>query len=253
MIPILNIAIRAVRKVENLIIKGFEEINNISNLHNDKYKINCINKIHYLIENNIIKTILLSYPKHCIFSKKSGYIKSTNQSIQWIIDSINGIVNYTKGFPHFAISIAIKIKNKIEVSIIYDVIKNEIFSAIRGNNAQLNGYRLRVKNTKKLEHSIIGSNFINFNKNILNKSIYLRNTGVPSLDLAYLSSGRYDCYIGSNLKIWDIAAGELLVRESGGIITDFQGNNDYILSGNVIAGNAKIVKQLLVLINKKIF
>lgn len=250
MIPILNIAIRAVRKAGNLTIQGFEKINHVFHSHENKYKKYFINKINQSIEREIIKIIFESYPQHSILAKNIGDIIGIDQSVQWIIDPVNGITNYSNGFPHFAMSIAIKVKKRTEVAVIYDAIKNELFSVVRGKNAQINGYRLRVKQTKKLYKSIIISNCIFF-KNNVNQKIYFRNTGSPSLDLSYLSAGRIDCYIASGLKNWDLVAGELLTRESGGVITDFTGNNNYLSSGNIIAGNVNIVKEVLLLINKK--
>lgn len=258
MIPILNIATRAVRQASQLMIEGFEKINNLFYSYDDEYKNILIKQIVISIEKKMVEVILQSYPNHSINAKNIGNIYGKNKFITWIIDPINGILNYKKGFPFFTISIAIKIKEITEITLIYDAIRNELFSCIRGRNAQINGYRLRINKNKKINDIILVSNMISLNqkyisilKKNLNKKIELRNTGSPSLNFAYLSSGRIDCYIESNLNIWDITAGELLLRESGGILTDFSGNNNYLLSGNIIAGNIDIVKNILILINNK--
>lgn len=249
-IAILNIAIRAARKAGITLIKGFEEINNNNNFHlmNEFYKNEFIKKIHELAENDITKIIGISYPLHSVSFKRINKKLNTNH-IEWIINTISGTYNYMQGFPHFAMSIAIKIKKITEIAIIYDVLKNELFSAIRGYNAQINGYRLRVKENKKNQFIALNNMSLQNNKILMfirNNDMNIRFTGSPSLDLAYLSAGRINAYINNNINVWDLAAGSLLIRESGGILTDFDGSNNYEQSKSIVAGHINTVKKILI-------
>lgn len=257
MIPILNIAIRAVRKAGNIIIQGFEKINSDFNLINNFYKNEFIKKINETAKKEITKIVKSAYPYHSvIFKNISNDILKNKYQTEWIINTISGINNYIQGFPHFAISIAIKIRNRTEVAVIYDIIKNELFSAIRGKSAQINGYRLRIKKNKKNKQFIAINCLSIQNKKILmlinnnQYNINFRFTGSPALDLAYLSAGRIDAYLDTNENL-DLFAGELLIKESGGIITDFDGSDNYFLSKTIVAGNIDTVKNLLIKIKNR--
>lgn len=248
MIPILNIAIKAIRKSGNFIIQNFEKINK-------NYKYEYINKIYYLVEKEIIKIILKFYPHHSIFSRNIKKNLNQNNEIKWIIEPINGIINYIKGIPQFSTAIAIMIKNKIEATVIYDCINNELFSAVKGKRAKINNYRSRIsKNNNMQDYIILCSNILHNNKSkiipiinkLLNKNVSLFSTGSNLLDLAYLSTGKIDICIKVGLDYWELAIGELLVRESGGIITDIDGSENYLKTGNIIAGNVNLVKNILI-------
>ncbi|PPI88929.1 inositol-1-monophosphatase [Candidatus Pantoea edessiphila] len=257
--PMLNIAIRAARKAGNLIAKNYEivgsiEINQINNI--------VINSIKKEIENSIVEIIHKAYPQHTIFTAINGNVYSKNKDIKWVIEPLDCIHNFIKCLPVFSISITLMIKDRNEIAVVYAPILNELFTAVRGQGAQLNGYRLRCGNALELSGTILAigrfDNTKQYNKEYINKintifndnNIDFRRTGSVGLDMAYVAAGRIDGYFEFGLKPWDFAAGELLIRESGGLITDFTGNNDYKKTGNIIAANINILKALLLNIRK---
>lgn len=252
--PMLNIAIRAVRKAGNFISRNYgnpDAIEAIQKGNND-----FVTQVDHEAERLIIEVIRKVYPQHSIIAEESGELPGEDQDVQWIIDPLDGTTNYINGFPHFSVSVAARIKSRTEVAAIYDPLRNELFSAVRGGGAQLNGYRLRGSTARDLDGTILATGFPFKQKqhtasfiNIVNKLFIrcadFRRTGSAALDLAYVAAGRVDGYFEIGLKPWDVAAGELLVREAGGLVTDFTGGHNFLFSGNVVAGNARVVKTLL--------
>ncbi|CAL4321994.1 Inositol-1-monophosphatase [Buchnera aphidicola (Eriosoma grossulariae)] len=246
--PMLNIAIRAVRKGGNFIVQKYDlqknticKDNNINNLEN----------IIYISEKKIIETISKSYPHHAICTNKTILNKKFNE-IQWIINPLDGITNFSKNIPHFCISIAVQIKNQTEISVIYDPIKNELFTAIKGKGAQINGYRMRCNNVSKLMFSTISINILNQHKShnlylqimkiLLIEKIHFRLSGSNTLDLAYVATGRLDCLFNMNFTPWSFYAGELQLKESGALICDFRGGCNYLQSGISLIGHSKFIR-----------
>ncbi|MBC9130105.1 inositol-1-monophosphatase [Frischella sp. Ac48] len=253
--PMLNIAIRAARKAGNVIIKSYE---NPSSVKVDaKGENDFVTNVDRAAESLIIETIKKAYPDHTIISEESGLIKGQDTDIQWIIDPIDGTTNFIKGIPHCAVSIAVRIKGRTEVGVVYNPMLNELFTASRGQGAQLNGYRIRTNlSVKEIQGSVFAIAFphkmkqyseyyFNVLEKMFTKCSDFRRNGSAALDFCYIASGRLDGYFEIGLKPWDIAAGELILREAGGIITDFNGGNNYLVSGNVVAGSPKIVKEFL--------
>ncbi|AKC60684.1 inositol monophosphatase family protein [Blochmannia endosymbiont of Camponotus (Colobopsis) obliquus] len=249
--PMLNIAIRAIRKAGNFIIRQYEILNTIN------YKIH-LNK-HFIINfekkitNIIIEIIHKSYPLHnFITTRNNCNYTQKNNHIQWVIDPLNNINNFIKKFPHFATSITIRIKGRTEIVVIYDPIRNELFSANRGGGALLNGCRLRCSINKNLEDTILATYFSETNKqqsihllnNLYIKCKDFRYTGSSLLDLAYVAVGRVDGLFATGIKPYSLIGGELIIREAGGLMSDLLGNTNYLVSGNIIAGNAKIIKEI---------
>lgn len=173
-----------------------------------------------------------------------------------MIDPLDGTTNFLHGIPHFAISIGFRHKNRLEAGLVYDPIRQEMFTASRGAGAQMNDRRMRVSNIPQMENALLGTGFpfrhpqhqpayLNFFGSLFGKCVEVRRAGAASLDLAYVASGRLDGYWEFGLKEWDIAAGALLVQEAGGLVSDFVGGNDFMKSGNIVAGNPKVFKALL--------
>lgn len=248
--PILNIAIYAVREAGKLINKNYGMLFSINNTECNKNLLNVAHTSALLIKNIINKF----YPKHIFFNIYQNDKPRFFSKIKWIVDPLNGFENFINNLPHFSISIAVQVNLKTEIAVIYDPIRNELFSAIRGKGTQLNGYRVRIKKHKNLAYSILSStsDFIkneqdcNFIKQIFLKYQSFRCTGSIALDLAYVAAGRFSAFFNMRSKIKKIfVGGELLIRESGGIVTDFIGGHDYLVSGNILAGHPYIVKEIL--------
>jgi myo-inositol-1(or 4)-monophosphatase len=251
--PMLNIAIRAARTAGNIVAKGFE--NQTDMQIEAKGDNNYVTSVDKEAERAIIYKIKQSYPEHSFVGEEGGVVEGDND-FKWIIDPLDGTTNFIKGIPHFAVSIALMHKGRLDQSVIFDPIRGELFTASRGAGAQLNGFRLRASKAKELSQTILATSFPFRNKTTLPKYLEgfnkifmqagdIRRSGSAALDLAYVAAGRYDGYWESGLKPWDIAAGELLVRESGGLVTDFAGGNDPMQRGDIVAGSPKVVQILV--------
>ncbi|MGL9733854.1 MAG: inositol-1-monophosphatase [Symbiopectobacterium sp.] len=259
--PMLNIAVRAARKGGNLIAKNDESPDAVE--ASQKGTNNFVTKVHRDAERLIIEVIRKSYPQHTIIGEECGEIVGEDDTVQWIIDPLDGITNFVKHLPHFAVSIAVSIKGRPEVAVVYDPMRNELFTATRGQGAQLNGYRLRSGNARDLEGTILATSFpfkqkqhaapyINMVSALFTSCADFRCTGSAALDLAYVAAGRVDGFFEIGLKPWDFAGGEMLVREAGGIVTDFVGGQNYLASGNLVAGNPRVVKSILAAIREQL-
>lgn len=252
--PMLNIAVRAARSAGTIIARAFEQ--------DDKLQIESkgtndfVTNIDRAAEQAIIDTILKAYPKHSIVGEESGVITGEDNDYQWIIDPLDGTTNFVKGIPHFAVSIALKVKGKLDQAVVFDPIRGELFTASRGKGAQLNSCRIRVSKAKELTGSVLATGFplkqkqnldsyLNMFKTLFIKTADMRRAGAASLDLAYVAAGRIDGFFELGLKPWDTAAGELLVIEAGGIVTDFNGGHTHAASGNIVAASSNVLKELL--------
>jgi myo-inositol-1(or 4)-monophosphatase len=252
--PMLNIAIRAARAAGKEISLNFEDHENIS--VEQKAKNDLVTNIDKICEKRITDVILKSYPDHCVKGEEFGIMGNKDSDFVWIIDPIDGTTNFYKGIPHVAVSIGLRIKNVTTVAVIFDPIRNELFTAAKGDGAQLNGKKIRVGQAKSLDGTILATSFphrnrdlLDYYKNILGKVFDqcadIRRAGTASLDLAYVASGRLDGYFELCLKPWDFCAGELLCREAGAVVTDFEGGSDYYQNGNIVCGNVNVVPKLL--------
>jgi myo-inositol-1(or 4)-monophosphatase len=251
--PIINIAVEAARSAGNIIMRSLSRP--------DKVKIGTKGPGDYVTdtdqraEQEIINIVRKAYPKHGFLAEESGEQKG--EDYQWIIDPLDGTRNFIHGFPHFAISIAVVHKNKIEHGVIYDPVRQELFTASRGKGAKINEQRIRVGARKHLDDCLLGTGFAYRHKDknnpvptqileaILPICSDIRRTGSAALDLAYVASGRLDGFWEMGLHSWDIAAGILLVKEAGGIVCDIYGGEDYLKTGNIVAANPPIMRQFL--------
>lgn len=252
--PMLNIAVRAARSAGNVIGRAFENVDKIE--VEAKGSNDFVTNVDIQAEQIIVDTILKSYPDHSIVGEECGDLPGKNPDYQWIIDPIDGTANFVKGIPHFAVSIALKVKGKLDQSVIYDPIRGELFTASRGKGAQLNNVRIRVKAHKELAGTILATGFpfkhkqhseayLGMFSDLFGKVADIRRAGSPTLDLAYVAAGRADAYWELGLKPWNTAAGELLVIEAGGLVTDFVGGHNHSVSGNVVAGSPRLLKEVL--------
>ena len=250
--PMLNIAIRAARAAGDSIVREMDRVSDIS--VDLKGKNDFVTEVDRQAEYIIIETIKNAYPDHAFLAEESG--KSGDSEYLWIIDPLDGTTNFLHGFPHFAVSIALQVKDRLDQAVIYDPVKQELFTTSQGKGAQLNSRKIRVSAQKTIEGALLGTGFPfkedhDINKFIANfKSFFpmaagLRRAGAASLDLAYVACGRLDGFWEYDLKPWDIAAGALLVQEAGGISSELSGGVDYMESGNIVSANPKLIKAML--------
>ena len=252
--PMLNIAVRAARAAGNIIARNLGQNDQFE--VTEKRKDDLVTDVDRECEQTITSILLKSYRDHAVLGEEGGVQGNKDSQFQWIIDPVDGTTNFVQGVPHVGVSIALKHNGKTEVAVVFDPIKNEMFTASRGDGAQLNGRRIRVASRPSLEGSIIAtavpvryrermSAYIPLLSRLIDNCADIRRMGVASLDLAYVACGRFDGYLEQGLKPWDFAAGELLIREAGGIVTDFMGETGYVKSGNILCGNPNIVKGLI--------
>ena len=250
----LNIAVRAARNTGNVIARAFEQHDKIE--IENKGTNDFVTNIDKDAEQVIIDTIRKSYPSHGIVGEECGVLAGEDTDYQWIIDPLDGTTNFVKGIPHFAVSIALKVKGKLDQAVIYDPIRGELFTASRGKGAQLNGFRIRVKQHKELQGAVLATGFpfkhkqhteayFNMFKTLFVKTSDMRRAGSAALDLAYVAAGRIDGFFEIGLKPWDTAAGELLIVEAGGLVTDFTGGHNHATSGNIVATSTRLLKEIL--------
>jgi myo-inositol-1(or 4)-monophosphatase len=259
--PTVNIALRAARKAGEIIVRAQQQVDLIKvdhKGHND-----FVSEVDRACEKEILYHLTRAYPDHGFTGEETGQSGNADSDHQWIIDPLDGTTNFLHGIPHCAVSIACIIKGRIEHAVIYDPFRNEEFTATRGRGAMLNDRRLRVTGRKEMDGALFATG-IPFNspsfdnidgylgclKELAGQSSGIRRIGAASLDLAYLAAGRFDAFWEMNLKPWDIAAGVLLVKEAGGFISDFQGSENYLKSGHIIAATPKLFKPTLQIVQK---
>lgn len=253
--PLINIAVEAARAGSVIIHRAMKRMDTVKIA--EKKPNDFVTEVDQRVEQTIIEIIKKAYPAHGVLGEESGESDNDEHEYQWIIDPIDGTRNFIHGFPHFAISIAIAHKNRIEHGMIYDPLRDELFTATRGKGAFLNQRRIRVAERKQLSEALVGTGFAyrHTDKNsplpkLLLESILpstgdVRRAGAATLDLAYVACGRLDGFWEMGLKIWDMAAGTLLVKEAGGIVTDLEGGENYLQSGHVVCANPALIRQML--------
>jgi len=250
--PMLNIAIRAARAAGDYISR---QINNIPNLEIESKSPNdFVTQVDRQAEAKIIEVLLKAYPDHSILAEESG--EQGDSDYQWIIDPLDGTTNFLYGLPHFAVSIALSHKGRLEQAVIYDPMKQELFTASKGDGATLNNRRIRVTSPRTAEGALLGTGFPFRLKQhfpayqgmfagFFQDAADIRRAGSAALDLAYVAAGRLDGFWEIGLAPWDMAAGALIIREAGGLVGDFKGNDDYLQSGNIVAANPRLFADMI--------
>ena len=247
-------------KASRSLIRDFGELENLQ--VSSKGPGDFVSSADKRTEKTIIEELQKAHPEYGIITEETGIINKSNIKNRWIIDPIDGTMNFLNGIPQFAISIAYEENNEIICGVIFNPISNEMFCAEKGNGAYLNNTRIRVSNKKKLKDALlvtggpkgaskikneIYSEYINVSNNVSN----VRKFGSAALDMAYVACGRFDGYWQRELKYWDIAAGVIILREAGGFIDFFEDDLSYPLKKNILASNSNIHHELKELINKK--
>ena len=239
--PNLNLMIKASEKASKILIRDFGEVEKlqVSLKGPNDFVTNADRKVEEIIINELKK----SKKNFSFLTEESGFIENKDKDNFWIIDPIDGTTNFLNGVPHFCISIALLIENEIIAGVIYDPIKDEIFYAEKKGGSYLNNKSIRVSKKNKISDCLYG---VNFKKNIPDNLI-IRNTGSAALDLAYVSSGRFDGSLLKNVNLWDIAAGTVLIKEAGGIVDNFE--IEKFNKVNIKASNERINDDLIKKIN----
>ncbi|HXH04338.1 MAG TPA: inositol-1-monophosphatase [Candidatus Competibacteraceae bacterium] len=252
--PTLNIAKRAALAAGKIILRNLDRVDRLT--VNSKRQNDFVTEVDLQAEQEIIRTLRKAYPSHAIVAEESGLIHGMDDEFQWVIDPLDGTTNFLHGFPHFAVSIALKHRGKLISGVVYDPLKQEMFAASKGDGATLNDRRIRVRNLPGLEGALLGTGFpfrypqhqqtyLAMFGSLFGKCAEMRRAGSAALDLAYVACGRLDGFWEIGLNEWDIAAGTLLVQEAGGLVGDFSGGFDFLITGNVVAGCPKVFKALV--------
>ena len=250
--PMLNTAVRAARRAASVIQRAS---NNLDLIKPERKGLNNFaSEVDRAAEKAIVDIILEAYPKHAILAEEGGMQGDSDYT--WIIDPLDGTTNYLHGYPHYAISIALKHKEVITQAVVYDPSRNELFSATRGVGAFLNDRRIRVSKTRDLKDALINTGLPCYNlthlatytpilHDVIQQCVGVRSSGSAALDLAYAACGRVDAYFELGLQLYDFAAGALLVQEAGGLVTDVHGEEEYMKSGDILVGTPRVFGQLL--------
>lgn len=250
--PLLNIAVRAARRAGDVIIRSLNRLDSLD--ISTKGRNDFVSDVDRTAEKEIIALIRKSHPDHAFLAEESG--ESGSGPVVWIIDPLDGTTNFLHGFPTYCVSIACQVRGRLEVAVVFDPMRQEIFTAGRGTGAHLENHRLRVSKQKTLEGALIGTGFpyranieyldsyMAMLKTVMQAAAGVRRPGSAALDLAYVAAGRTDGFWEIGLKAWDTAAGTLLIEEAGGRIGTLTGE-PYAQGGHVIAGNPKVFVALV--------
>lgn len=251
--PILINAVKAAREAGKIINRASQDVGSLN--VRSKTVNDFVSEVDQAAEQAIIDILKDAYPDHGFLGEESG---KTNQDAEniWIIDPLDGTTNFLHNFPCYCVSIALQQKGVLTQAVIYDPVRNDLFTATKGRGAFLNDKRIRVTNRSKLQDGLISTGFpfrdfthldtyMGMLKDMIQKTRGIRRPGSAALDLAYVAAGFTDGFFEINLSTWDIAAGGLLVQEAGGIVGDFEGNESWLTTGNIVAANPKVFAQML--------
>jgi myo-inositol-1(or 4)-monophosphatase len=258
--PFLNTAIKTAREAGEIIMRAYDRLEHLT--VNTKGHNDVVTEADYASEQHIIEALQTAYPSHAILAEENGEIpaKESNEDDNlWIIDPLDGTCNFSHGYPHFCVSIALQHRGKIHVGVIYDPVRQDLYTATRGGGAQKNNHKIRVSKKTELSKSLVSTGFPykkqeDYHKyfvcleSIARECNGVRRAGAAALDLAHVAAGHADGFWEDGLKPWDMAAGALLVREAGGLVNDFGGGEDYLASGKIIAATPKIMRPLFKLV-----
>lgn len=259
--PKLEIAVKAARLAGNCIQHAALDLNRIT--ITQKKPNDFVTSVDQEAERLIIDCLKKVAPTDAFLGEESGLTNSETQNgYQWIIDPLDGTSNFIHSIPHYCVSIALYNKGKPELGVVYDPDRNELFETVAGQGAYLNGKRLRIDSTLELKDAIVATSFsiyhqlkqnnqhakhqsLNWFEKVIDSCTSVRHIGAAALDLAYVAAGRYDALFVQGLQPWDCAAGALLVREAGGFVGNFRGNECSIHDREMLAGKVKVFAQLV--------
>lgn len=257
--PMLNTAIKAARRAATVIQRASFDVDRVSvteKQHND-----FVTDVDQAAEQAIIETLLKAYPDHAILAEESGASSNLNDESEyaWIIDPIDGTTNFMHGYPNYCVSIALSQRGIITQAVVYDPVRNDLFTATKGAGAYLNDKRIRVTKHDRIANTLLAAghaagpralaDYLKMYEVMAERCQAIRTAGSAALDLANVAAGRCDGFYEKGLKPWDIAAGSLLVTEAGGICGEFSGESDYLYKGDIIAASPKVFGQMVTLLS----
>lgn len=252
--PMLRKAMEAAREAGEAIR---HYANRVHRLHvQNKAPNDFVSEVDRQAEHIIVRHLQRAYPDHTFVGEEGGKVGKAGSDYEWVIDPLDGTTNFLYGIPQFAVSLALKHKGRLLVGVVYDPLRDEMFAAARGEGATLNSRRIRVSERTSLQGALLGTGipfrpdqnlelYLQTLKALLPDTAGVRRPGSAALDLAWVACGRFDAFWELGLKEWDMAAGVLLVQESGGLVGDLRGENTHMDSGDVLAANPKLFKEML--------
>ena len=247
-----NVAVMAARRGGSVLLRHLNRLDKVrveKKGHND-----FVSDADRAAEAAVIEVIQKHYPDHAIQAEESG-MQGDSDTV-WIIDPLDGTTNFLHGFPQFCVSVGVKVNGRLEAGAVYDPMRQELFAASRGNGATLDDRKIRVSGRTELEHALIGTGFPFRQKDmamgpylemlgkVVRNTSGVRRPGAAALDLCYVAAGRLDAFWESGLKAWDLAAGTLIIREAGGIVSGLDGSENYLDAGHILCGTPKIYAAL---------
>ncbi|MEM7360614.1 MAG: inositol monophosphatase family protein [Pseudomonadota bacterium] len=254
---ILTVAIEAARAAGQIIVAASKDI---SALQIEQKSLNdYVSEVDRSSERSITQVVTSAFPEHAIIGEEYGNAGTDDGEYTWIIDPLDGTTNFLRGIAHYAVSIAVMRDGRVEHAVVLDPAKDEQFTASRGKGAHLNGKPIQVSNIPGMSGALIATGVPFSGKNLAELGSFLhtmqgvlakqtsgiRRLGAAALDLAYVAAGRYDGFWEANLQAWDIAAGALLVEEAGGRVADFNGADQHLQSGDIVAASPDIFQALV--------
>ena len=255
--PVINVAVDAAHAAASIMRRQAQHVDAIP--AERKARHDYVTEVDRACEEEIVRQIRHYYPDHAVLAEESG--ASGDSEHVWIIDPLDGTSNYMHGIPHFAVSISQQVRGRTEHAVVYDVMRDEMFYASRGGGAFMNQKRIRVSARTSLEHAVVATAFpfrqrgrlqayARLFQAVFARTEDFRRAGTASLDLAWVAAGRLDAFYEIGLKAWDVSAGALLVREAGGVVLDFTGQDKVEESDTIVAAPYKLMTSLQQLIDK---
>ena len=246
--PIVNVAVRAARRAGGIILRYHTRAGDLE--VSRKGRGDFATEVDRAAERAIASTVREFYPDHGFLGEEGGSRPGRGEEVVWIVDPLDGTANYLRQIPHYAVSIGVRRKGRLEHAVIYDPRRNELFTATRGWGAQLDNRRIRVSRNDTLAEAVLGLSVPQTleeraGRPLSHRGAIRRRTGSAALDLAYVAAGRFDGFWGVGLHVWDLAAGVLLVREAGGLISAPDGGEDFMERGDVVATNRRLFRETL--------
>ncbi|MFO1418087.1 MAG: inositol monophosphatase family protein [Methylotetracoccus sp.] len=252
--PMLNIATRAARAAGDVIMRSLGRVD--PHKISPKGRNDFVSEVDRHAEREILYILQKAYPGHGFLAEEAGRLGTRNEEFVWVIDPLDGTTNFLHGFPMFAVSIGLLHRGRLEAGVIYDPVRQELFTAKRGGGATLENRRIRVAQQTVLAGALLGTGlpfkdqsfndaYFGMLRELMKDTAGIRRAGSAALDLAYVAAGRLDGFWEIGLQPWDMAAGVLMIQEAGGIVSELGGGDRFLDSGNVVAANPRLHQAML--------